>query len=1168
MLGVILLAAALPTLPEAWAPFEQGQPERRTPEFLSFPYRTGKPWAPSKETYAWAEFAAGDKSVLVGGTDARAQGMGAGGSGFGHLALYAGKNVKLKPGTDFLGEIRFRVKDGGPWNESWKADRLVADPATKAFIWTRPWASCGTNGVFRYTVKADGPGRVVAEWDVGVDAAAWSACRLGRRIDMYLVMPKDRPAALSVSPGVYELNAADPTRHVTVSMTPNGPTGRVEIDLHESISRVHPSLPPTGGFDFWGTDAYDVPPKPGRNLIMNGGFEQGFKGWRFSRGAPLEAVTNHPGERFTKLVPEAKFGRAALLVDVKKAKGDRPAFISAPLALEPGRTYTASVWCRSDRKGGGGVALSPLPEGDMVKQRFPAGLKQETCFSANADWERHAVTFIASEQGTRIHLWPWGGPVWIDGVMVEEGTVPTETCGDPVEACLVTSDEFNHLHCGTPINARLELTGLAHLAGTVTVCVENFYHERLFCKPCSFSLDAQGRGEVAVPELDAAALGTGIFILRLDYATAAGAWRDYARFTVLKPFAEKPPLAGFFAHFPWFANGGAYKFTLSGEFTELMGGRMRDWCVGATSWQSNREYARGHWEPYFKKFGIVNKHHILATDLRDRYPERFGWGKPGLSVFTNATPEEISFIESEAYRSAKEADPSDRYWTFSNEEELWQPLVKIHRDFDTYFKYQHACYRGLKRGFDERGLTFYFAPTHGTSAYCHPSSYAVMDGYLEAAARQNFRYTCISVHTYHAVDGSILGAGDRDAGASHLLERLAFYGYPESTPILFPEGYNVLPMYIPDWGAKDWSDVYHGTIPSQALGNREMVHAGALARIYVMDLKRYPRLKVNHTWQTRPIMDMAFTPYMFPMVMNTLGHLLPDPRFVGEARPYADVRGYCFRPSPDAKDCVLAVWTTNNDVENGLRKGDVLGMELPVDATFIDLMGNARAARATGRVAAVPLTSAPLFIRSEDGEGLLAALRNATGGTAPQREKVRPPFEYVVEPVGAKIDWERIAVFPLTNGAKGRVTASAQIVRRGESLLMRVETRGAANPTLDIAFDGLCDARDVNLKGLGPDDCAYRVSGTSVVRTRETNTQFRDGGASGTVVTVDDVAREVKATLAEGVWEIVFPRRFIAPIRPEAGVRFGLNLFVCSPEGEASSGVHDQPSTWPALSFR
>ena len=99
-------------------------------------------------------------------------------------------------------------------------------------------------------------------------------------------------------------------------------------------------------------------------------------------------------------------------------------------------------------------------------------------------------------------------------------------------------------------------------------------------------------------------------------------------------------------------------------------------------------------------------------------------------------------------------------------------------------------------------------------------------------------------------------------------------------------------------------------------------------------------------------------------------------------------------------------------------------MELPVDATFIDLMGNARAARATGRVAAVPLTSAPLFIRSEDGEGLLAALRNATGGTAPQREKVRPPFEYVVEPVGAKIDWERIAVFPLTNGAKGRVTAS------------------------------------------------------------------------------------------------------------------------------------------------
>ena len=246
-----------------------------------------------------------------------------------------------------------------------------------------------------------------------------------------------------------------------------------------------------------------------------------------------------------------------------------------------------------------------------------------------------------------------------------------------------------------------------------------------------------------------------------------------------------------------------------------------------------------------------------------------------------------------------------------------------------------------------------------------------MDGYLEAAARQNFRYTCISVHTYHAVDGSILGAGDRDAGASHLLERLAFYGYPESTPILFPEGYNVLPMYIPDWGAKDWSDVYHGTIPSQALGNREMVHAGALARIYVMDLARWPRVMTSHTWQHRPVIDARMAPYMWTKISNTLGRLLPDPRLVGRVSPRADVRGYCFRPSPDSTEGVLALWTTDNDVEHGLKPGPVLSLNLPEDVQFVDLMGNRREPPADGRV---PLTAAPLFIRSRNAETLLATL--------------------------------------------------------------------------------------------------------------------------------------------------------------------------------------------------
>lgn len=1179
-IGALVFAVAL-ALPEARAPFARSDATVRPVDFLSFDYRTGRPWRPSKSTYRWAELVSGDKSVLVAGNDRRVAGMGGDvGAGFGHLAFYAGKNERLQTGTDYLGEVRFRLKEGGPWNESWPTDRLSVDETNKTFTWTRPWAFCGTNGVFTYIVRAAGVGRMRADWNAGVDRATWDRLKLGRKMDMYLLVPQDRPAPHRTDARTWELNPSDPSKHVTVTLDESGPTGTVTADFHESTALKTPPQPKTGGFDFWLTDGYDVPPKPGRNLMTNGGFEQGWKGWRTNRAAPMAAVTNHPGVRFSELVADAHAGRRALKIDLRGEKGDLPAFMSAPLALEPGKKYTVAAWIRSDRDRKGGVALVSAPEGDMVKQTWPEK-NVNTCFQADRAWKRHAVSFIASAQGTHIHLWPWGGPIWIDDVTVVEGDDAPGAEGDPVEARLASADEYNYFHVGQQRQMRLELTGRPSLAGTMRVSVLNYSQETLFARSYPFALDGHGFGEVVLPELDAADLGKGVFVVRLDYDAAGVQWRDYARFTVLAPHDGTHPLAGFFAHFPWFAGGGAYKYTVSGEHADFMATRMRELGVGATSWQPNSSYARGHWAPYYRKYGIVNKHHILQTDLSSRYPERFGWGRPGLGVFTNAAPEELSFIEAEAYRSAKEAHPSDVYWTFSNEEELWQPLVK-QKKFDTYFKYQYACYKGLKRGFDERGMNFFFAPTHGTASYCHPSSYAVMDGYLEAAARQGFRYTCISVHTYHAVDGSILGAGDRDAGADHLLERLKHYGYPETTPILFPEGYNVLPMYIPDWGAKDWADVYHGTIPSQSVGLREALHAGALARIYLTDLKRYPRLKVVHPWQAKPYMDDAFTPYLYTMVMNTLGWLLPDPRFVGDARPYPDVRAYCFRPTPEAADGVLALWTSANAVEKGLRKGDVLTMTLPADATFVDLMGNARTPSAgqepprgwmdrllrRPRTVKVPLTPYPLFIRSKDPQALLAAVRQATGGTAGKPVR-KAPATVSVGRAGASVDWSAVQPLTLTNRVADGVRADLRLVRQGNALVCRVTVAGVPSATVDFSFDGLGDARATGLAGAGPDDCAFRVEGGCVSRLREVNTQFREGGATGRILTAEDVARDVKADVrmenGAFVCTVAFPQRHLSPVRLESEVRFGLDVAVKTAMGSAALSASDEPADYPLV---
>ena len=1171
--GALLAADPLP-LPEAWAPFARTAPARREVKFAAFSYRTGKAWAPSKNAYPWAEFISGDKSVLIAGTDSRIAGMrppaeGVTANGFGHVVLYAGKRELRNPGEDCLGEIRFLVKNGGAWNEAWPCDRLVADKEAGTTTFARPWEAEGTNGVFTYTARAAGAGRVEVAWDVGVDRAAWDERRLDRVFCMFYKPMNGKPTSLSETERRWDVSPEDSVRHITVTMTPIGPQGRIEADFHEATDYQWPPLPKVGGVDFWLSDAYDVPPKPGRDLMTNGGFEQGMKGWRTNRGAPIAAVLNHPGVRFSQIVGEARSGRSALKIDMKGERGDCPAFMSAPLALEPGKRYTASAWIRSDRSRGGGVALVPQPEGEMVKQEWVGGKRPDTACVAGPDWTRISVPFMASEQGTCIQIWPWGGPTWSDDVAVVEGDGADEAVGDPVEARLCSSDECNYFHVGQSRQMRLELYGRAGLSGEVRVSLQNYYHEKIFERPYSFALDAKGFGEVCLRELDAVDLGTGVFVVRLDYAAGA-CWRDYARFTVMAPHDGTHPVAGFFAHFPWFAGGGAYKYAVSGEYADLVATRMREMGIGATSWQPNSSYATGQWAPYYRKYGIVNKHHILQTDLKARYPERFGWGCPGLAAFTNATPEELSFVEEEAYRSAKEAHPSDVYWTFSNEEELWHPLVK-QKKFDVYFKYQCACYRGLKRGFDERGMDFHYAPTHGTSAYCHPSHYDVMDGYLEAAARQGFRYTCVAVHTYHAVDGSILGAGDRDAGAEHLLGRLAHYGYPESTPILFPEGYNVLPMDIPDWGAKDWADVYHGTIPAQSLGLREALHAGVLARIYIIDLKRYPRLKVDHTWLARPYMDDAFTPYMYTMVMNTLGHVLPDPRFIGEARPYPDVRAYCFRPTPDSTDGVLAVWTSANDVEKGLRAGDVLTMPLPDDASFVDLMGNARAPSAKQRTSSgvrVPLTFAPLFIRSGNPQGLLSAVRQATGGKKAEKESGGAVCLPARE-LGTPEDWSRCAPLPLTNGVSGSVSATARIGWTNDKLVLLVEESGAKSPTLDVLIDGLADARSTGLNGPGPDDCAYRFVGASACRTREANTQFRDGGASGLAPTDAEIertlAREWKPTAAGGCWRIEFASRHVSPVRIERGAKFGLDLRLTASEGCAALSIDGTPRTYPLI---
>lgn len=756
----------------------------------------------------------------------------------------------------------------------------------------------------------------------------------------------------------------------SASATKANVRGRIVVDLGRAALPRTGERPPTGGIDFWGLDALDVPVRPGGNLVVNGSFEQGLSGWSFAAngGTSWNAVAANGGRPFEEIVADARTGRKALRFR-RLAQASVETLHSLPMALPCGVPHVLSFWMKGPK--GATARVCPAPAQRAGRIDWP-GKPPRFDFAATENWRRHELAFVPRTGDCQVTL-RGGGDVILDDIRVEAGEKATDAPAmPPVVADLVTADPDNDLAFGTPLAARLELAFVQPVAGRLAVRIRNFYNEMIFEK--SFAFDAQ---TTEIPlALNVTALGTGVFIVGTTFEADGQRWRgDYQRLAITRPLDGTHGLARFFVQFPW------YEYGSRGE---TIARRTVARGIGATTWTQNARFTNGTATAALaRKYGIVNRLHCLSSELAARYPAEFAHGKTGLKAFTNATPERLAFIEREAYVAGRGCEADDRWWALWNEEEAAMPFLRDALDpkktsetarqaaFDLYFNFQHACWKGLKRAFDERGLKLMFAPTHGPCNY-NPggNNRPLLENFLAAAERRGFRYDFIAVHTYHAIDGSVLGKFDRDVNADALLACLKRFGYPDSTPIMFSEGFNILPFYIPAWRASGWADDFFGRAPSEDLGAREFLQAGAMARLYVMDLKRWPRVRTSHTWQHRPILDARLAPYMWTQVPNTLGHLLPDPRFHGQV-VRDGWRAYVFRQGDHA---VAAVWANARDVEIGLVPARVLQVRLPAAARFFDLMGNGRTPDAGGKV---PLTAAPLFVTSPEADGLLAAFEKA-----------------------------------------------------------------------------------------------------------------------------------------------------------------------------------------------
>jgi len=799
--------------------------------------------------------------------------------------------------------------------------------------------------------------------------------------------PENERQMLNLYYGFGDFSGAAPTARAK---------GRFVIDLCRSSSPLHGSEPAFNGVDFWAADARHVPIPPTRNLLANGSFEQNWKGWHWGYGGAYTVRVAPDEEHFAILEGGMGGGRALRIRNQRAEKGYPLPMASASVPTLAGRKYTLSWYARSDSPNGRVFVMQCSAGRDGTRWGHYAFTRPAPQVKPGPEWERHSVTFDGTAAG--VYVVVGGVDAWVDRIMLEEGGAMTDYVEDPVQARLVTSNPDNDLRPGQPIDARLELRGLKPVSGTLRVSVKNFYWEEVFDETFDFALGsepstlqpfnlstfqpASGAAEASATlplRLDAKRLGTGVFVVRMDFDADGKTWTDYRRFCIADPLDNTHPTATFFCEgaIPWFSRV---------DRCADVARKTREWGLGSLGAGA---LGNSYWRsPTVSSLCRENNLRLILHPV--------SYSNPGAKFFPK-TAEEVTddflkWVEDLSYETAKEGAPDDTLWTWHNEEEGWAKRC----GFEPHFKIVQAAWRGCKRAFDKRGLKLRFAPTHGVSHYFHGRNQDTVDNYLETAKRHGFLYDAVTIHSYSNIDGSILGPNDADVETQHLIDRMKFYGYPDDTPILLSECFNMLPWRVPEWGEDGWSDSCWCGPPSEDFGQREFVHAGAMARLYLLALKYYPKVMLVNTWQwtDRAFLDHDLQPFAWLKMVNTLGHLFPDPRYYGGARPYQDVRGHVFIQGNKA---ILAVWTSNNDVERGTRKGPVLKMKLPADAKFIDLMGNER----RGDGSAVPLTPAPLFIVSakKNAAELVEAVKTAETDDPSQaiEAEIRPMQDGAIE---------------------------------------------------------------------------------------------------------------------------------------------------------------------------
>ncbi len=349
-------------------------------------------------------------------------------------------------------------------------------------------------------------------------------------------------------------------------------TGSFTLDLGATAVQSAAAPPPVAGVDFWRSDRTHVPAPTTGNLMPNPSFEQGLRYWTWWWGGGKFVASDNPAYSISR---DAMFGGKSLLV---RREGGGMAIMSLPIPVEKGADYTVSFSAKSEKdKGSFCLGVMSALRTDGSKMGWQEGFKYGHTLTTS--WTRYSFIFKSDTAAISLLLGAGGCPVWVDGIQVEKGTAPSGYTGPEVEGFLRTSDPDCMLARGQAIDAAFDLSGKPETAGNVDVTLFDYYREKLLQQKFPFALDKDGRATIALP-FDSLSLGTGIFIMRVDYQLEGRPpYADYYRFSIMEFLENTHSTKNMFGNL----------FDLRHTRADDLGRNYKRWGWGSTTYNCKQE---------------------------------------------------------------------------------------------------------------------------------------------------------------------------------------------------------------------------------------------------------------------------------------------------------------------------------------------------------------------------------------------------------------------------------------------------------------------------------------------------------------------------------------------------------------------------------------------------